>query len=104
MNMISEKNEGLVVSTILNKLGWTLDQTGGGCTAYSKPTNDPSANGKPEGWYWLMTDAMDPVAPNRSDQMVTVGLYDNNGQIVIDHTVGLSLILHGDLVYDDSYS
>jgi hypothetical protein len=101
---LNESEPQTIVSTLLNDLGWSLGQTGGGCTAYTKPTNDPSANGKPEGWYWLMTSAMDPVAPTRANEMVTVGLYDNEGQIVIDHTVRLSLILHGDLIYKDSYS
>lgn len=88
----------------LRAKGWAHGETGGGCTAYSLNTSDPhSAANYPDGWYWLMTDAMDPVAPTQSDQMVTVGLYDNDGMPVIDLTVRLSLILSGQLVFEDSY-
>lgn len=87
----------------LSGLGWFHGQTGGGCTAYTKNTNDPSSNGAPEGWYWLMTDSMDPMAPTKADQMVTVGLYNHDGMPVIDMTVRLSLILSGQLVFEDSY-
>lgn len=103
MSEIADFRENVSVHEMLTDRGWAHGQTGGGCTAYSKNTNDPSTHGKPEGWYWLMTDSMDPVAPTKTDQMVTVGLYDHNGMIVIDLTVRLSLILSGQLVFEDSY-
>ncbi len=87
----------------LEEMEWHLGETGGGCTAFTKNTDDPSSNGAPEGWYWLMTDSMDPIAPTESDQMVTVGLYNHDGMPVIDLTVRLTLILSGQLVFEDSY-
>lgn len=54
------------VETTLTALGDRLVQTGGGCTAYEKTTDDRIV---------LVTRSDDPSAPEQSDEPVCVGLY-----------------------------
>lgn len=92
------------VAEKLNAMGWAHGETGGGCTCYSKNTSDPHiGGGHPDGWYWMLTDAMDPIAPTEPDQMITLGLYDEDGMPIIMLTFSLLLILSGLIVIEDFY-
>jgi hypothetical protein len=55
------------VSDLLTANGWEHEETGGGCTAWTK--------GDDGSWYWMITRADDPSAPESMDEPVTVGQY-----------------------------
>jgi len=64
------------INDFMEMNGFYLEQTGGGCTAYTKVLND----GKYNGFYIMITDNEDGcVAPNEVINPVLVGLYDLNG-------------------------
>ena len=55
------------VSELLERNGWGLEETGGGCTAYTKIDGSR---------YWMLTRQGDAVAPESMGDPVTVGRYD----------------------------
>jgi hypothetical protein len=55
------------VAALLERNGWEFEETGGGCTAYTK-ADDGS-------WYWMITKQDDPEAPESMSDPVTVGKY-----------------------------
>ncbi len=78
----------------LNKQGWELGDTGGGCTAYTRTIDHPNY---PDDWYWMLTKADDPIAPDDAQELVLIGLYDDDGQSVTMLTAKLMDLLDGSL-------
>lgn len=64
------------VETTLTALGYRLVQTGGGCTAYEKTTDDGIV---------LVTRSDNPSAPERIEEPVCVGLYQSHDNLVAGH-------------------
>jgi hypothetical protein len=59
------------IETSMEGFGWSLIETGGGCTAFSKQYGDVEL---------LITD--DAEAPTSMDQAVTFGIYGDGSQII----------------------
>ena len=59
----------MTILKILEKLGYTEIQTGGGCTALYKETDDKVI---------MITRKDDPISPDHISDPVTIGIYDKN--------------------------
>jgi hypothetical protein len=56
--------------------GWDLTETGGGCTALRHDMG--------EGWEALVTQVVDPSAPESEDEPCRLGVYDPDGGLAYD--------------------
>jgi len=57
----------------MEMLGFTIEQTGGGCTAYTRYAEDGS--------HLMITNVNDPTAPTSLQDSVTIGEYDPKGEL-----------------------
>ena len=70
---MNDMNDVLVIA-LVQRYGWNIEETGGGCQALQRP--------RPEGGYWWITEEGGASIPETVEEPVALGSYDADGQQV----------------------